>query len=89
MVLNGTHFNQAFNMGGWKGIIYAALRAMIITGKTIWDPKIISDQWEKQKNEYKDMVKSLFENLILLQKKQGYSQPFRCFNSINFGFFLE
>ena len=49
MVLNGTRFNQAFNMGGWNGAICVASRAMIITGKTIWDAKIISDQWGKRK----------------------------------------
>ena len=30
--------------------VCVASRAMIITGKTIWDAKIISDQWEREKN---------------------------------------
>ena len=49
LVHNGTHFTQAFNMGGWNGAVCVASRAMIITGKTIWDAMAISDQWRKQK----------------------------------------
>ncbi len=49
LVHNGTHFTQAFNMGGWNGAVCLASRAMIITGKTIWDAMAISDQWRKQK----------------------------------------
>ena len=37
-------------MGGWNGAVCVASRAMIITGKTIWDAKTISDQWHNQKN---------------------------------------
>ena len=50
LVGNGTHFTQAFNMGGWNGAVCVASRAMIITGKTIWDAKKISDQWRKKEN---------------------------------------
>lgn len=50
LVHNGTHFTQAFNMGGWNGAICVASRAMIISGKTIWDAKAITDQWRNQIN---------------------------------------
>ena len=50
LVRNGTHFTNAFNMGGWNGAVCVASRSMIITGKTIWDAKSISDQWSKKEN---------------------------------------
>ena len=50
LVRNGTHFTQAFNMGGWNGAVCVASRAMIISGKTIWNAKAISDRWKKKKN---------------------------------------
>ena len=37
-------------MGGWNGAVCVASRAMIITGKTIWNAKALSDQWHNQKN---------------------------------------
>ena len=50
LVRNGTHFTNVFNMGGWNGAVCVASRSMIITGKTIWDAKSISDQWSKKEN---------------------------------------
>ncbi|MGB2434893.1 MAG: sulfatase-like hydrolase/transferase, partial [Flavobacteriaceae bacterium] len=50
LVRHGTHFTQAFNMGGWNGAVCLASRAMIITGKSLWDAKKTSDQWHNQKN---------------------------------------
>ncbi|MEC7173215.1 MAG: sulfatase-like hydrolase/transferase, partial [Bacteroidota bacterium] len=50
LIQNGTHFTNAFNMGGWNGAVCLASRAMIITGKTIWDAKTTSDQWSKKEN---------------------------------------
>ena len=67
MVLNGTHFNQAFNRGEWNGNICVALRAMIITGKTIWSAKIISDQWGKHKN-----MEAIQESWGKLMENKGY-----------------
>lgn len=48
LVSQGTHFTQAFNMGGWNGAVCVASRAMIITGKTLWEAKALSDQWAKK-----------------------------------------
>ena len=45
LVRNGTHFRQAFNMGGWNGAVCIASRSMIITGNTIWNAKILTDDW--------------------------------------------
>tara|TARA_B100001175_G_scaffold317024_1_gene332551 strand:+ start:681 stop:2138 length:1458 start_codon:yes stop_codon:yes gene_type:complete len=45
LVRNGTHFTQAFNMGGWNGAVCIASRSMIITGNTIWNAKILTDDW--------------------------------------------
>ena len=50
LVQNGTHFSQAFNMGGWNGAVCMASRAMIITGKSIWRAKTLTDQWKNKNN---------------------------------------
>ncbi|NCF31024.1 MAG: sulfatase-like hydrolase/transferase, partial [Bacteroidetes bacterium] len=50
LVRNGTHFSQAFNMGGWNGAVCVASRAMIISGQSIWNAKTTSDQWRNKKN---------------------------------------
>ena len=32
-------------MGGWNGAVCIASRSMIITGNTIWNAKILTDDW--------------------------------------------
>lgn len=49
LVRNGTHFSQAFNMGGWNGAVCIASRSMIITGQSIWDAKALTDDWKQNK----------------------------------------
>ena len=50
LVRNGTQFSQTFNMGGWNGAVCIASRSMIITGKTIWKAKALTDRWAKKEN---------------------------------------
>lgn len=37
LVKNGTTFTHAFNMGAWNGAVCVASRAMLITGKFVWN----------------------------------------------------
>lgn len=37
LVKEGVSFSNSFNMGGWNGAVCLASRAMMITGKYIWD----------------------------------------------------
>ncbi len=67
LVKNGTHFNQAFNMGGWNGAVCVASRSMIITGKSIWRAKALSDQWKKS-----EMHELAQESWGKLMEQQGY-----------------
>lgn len=67
LVKNGTHFNQAFNMGGWNGAVCIASRSMIITGKSIWRAKALSDQWKKS-----EMHELAQESWGKLMEQQGY-----------------
>jgi arylsulfatase A-like enzyme len=67
LVQNGTHFSQAFNMGGWNGAVCVASRAMIISGQSIWDAKAISDQWQNQKN-----LEAAEQSWGKLMEKKGY-----------------
>jgi len=36
LVLRGTTFTNAYNMGGWNGAICQASRAMLISGRSLW-----------------------------------------------------
>jgi len=37
LVREGTTFTHAYNMGAWNGAVCMASRAMLITGKNVWD----------------------------------------------------
>lgn len=37
----GTSFSRTYNMGGWNGAICVASRAMLISGRTLWDAHAI------------------------------------------------
>ncbi|MEM9141833.1 MAG: sulfatase-like hydrolase/transferase [Bacteroidota bacterium] len=47
LVAQGTTFTHAYNMGGWNGAICVASRAMIISGRSIWNARDVSGQWNK------------------------------------------
>ncbi|WP_337251591.1 sulfatase-like hydrolase/transferase [Maribacter halichondriae] len=44
-VRQGTTFTHAYNMGGWNGAICVASRAMIISGRSIWDANDYRQNW--------------------------------------------
>jgi len=50
LVNEGVSFTNAFNMGGWQGAVCVASRSMIITGRSLWNSKKISDSWKKKSN---------------------------------------
>jgi len=37
LVARGTSFDRTYGMGGWHGAICVASRAMLLTGRTLWD----------------------------------------------------
>jgi arylsulfatase A-like enzyme len=37
-------------MGGWQGAVCIASRSMIISGRSLWNAKEISDKWKKKEN---------------------------------------
>ncbi len=45
LVKQGTTFTHAFNMGGWNGAICTASRAMIISGRSLWDANAFRQRW--------------------------------------------
>ncbi len=47
LVANGTTFTNAYNMGAWNGAVCVASRAMIISGRSVWDAYAIKDEWKK------------------------------------------
>jgi len=50
LVANGTTFTHTYNMGGWNGAICAASRAMIISGRSVWDANAFRQRWIRGKN---------------------------------------
>ena len=67
LVRNGTQFSQTFNMGGWNGAVCIASRSMIITGKTIWKAKALTDRWAKKEN-----MESAGKSWGKLMENKGY-----------------
>lgn len=49
LVNSGTTFTHAYNMGAWNGAICAASRAMIISGRPVWDVNEFRQNWIKNK----------------------------------------
>ena len=50
LVHEGTTFTHAYNMGGWNGAICVASRAMIISGRSVWDANAFRQKWIRGKN---------------------------------------
>lgn len=65
LVNNGATFTQAFNMGGWNGAICVASRAMMFTGRTIWNAHG-ADSLMKKEQYSMPLWSELFE-------EQGYN----------------
>jgi len=47
LVKNGTTFTHAYNMGSWSGAVCAASRAMIMSGRSVWDANEFRKNWKK------------------------------------------
>ena len=47
LVDEGVTFTHAYNMGGWNGAICLASRAMVISGRSVWRAKEISENYSK------------------------------------------
>ncbi|MBM1107725.1 sulfatase-like hydrolase/transferase [Aurantibacter crassamenti] len=50
LVHQGTTFTHAYNMGAWGGAVCAASRAMIISGRSVWDVNDFRQSWKENKN---------------------------------------
>lgn len=46
LVKQGTTFTHAYNMGAWNGAVCAASRAMIISGRSVWDVDRFRQGWK-------------------------------------------
>lgn len=49
LVDKGTTFTHTYNMGAWNGAVCAASRAMIISGRSVWDANGYRQLWERGK----------------------------------------
>lgn len=61
LVDHGATFTQAFNMGGWNGAICVASRAMMFTGRTIWNAHEADSLMKKDQYD-QPLWSQLFEN---------------------------
>ena len=50
LVNHGTTFTHTYNMGAWNGAVCAASRAMIISGRSVWDVDNFRQGWKENKN---------------------------------------
>ncbi|TXG39268.1 sulfatase-like hydrolase/transferase [Seonamhaeicola maritimus] len=49
LVNQGTTFTNAYNMGAWNGAICAASRAMLLSGRSVWDVNKFRKNWSNNK----------------------------------------
>lgn len=47
LVRRGTTFTHAYNMGAWNGAVCVASRAMIISGRSVWNANKFRENWLK------------------------------------------
>ncbi len=50
LVRQGTTFTHTYNMGAWNGAVCVASRAMIISGRSVWDVNEFRKGWKENKN---------------------------------------
>jgi arylsulfatase A-like enzyme len=50
LVNKGTTFTHTYNMGAWNGAVCVASRAMIISGRSVWDVNNFRQGWKENKN---------------------------------------
>ncbi|MEO9890938.1 sulfatase-like hydrolase/transferase [Aurantibacter sp.] len=50
LVNQGTTFTHTYNMGAWNGAVCVASRAMIISGRSVWDVNNFRQDWKENKN---------------------------------------
>ncbi|MFS4446994.1 sulfatase-like hydrolase/transferase [Maribacter sp. 2307UL18-2] len=50
LVNQGTTFTHTYNMGAWNGAVCAASRAMIISGRSVWDVDNFRQGWKTNTN---------------------------------------
>lgn len=48
LVENGVTFTNAYNMGAWNGAVCAASRAMMISGRYVWDAYEFRKNWARK-----------------------------------------
>ncbi|MDH3651414.1 MAG: sulfatase-like hydrolase/transferase [Saprospiraceae bacterium] len=66
ILLGGTSFTHAYNMGGWNGAICVASRAMMISGRSIWRANQFQEGWR-----IRDSV-ALSQTWAKLMEANGY-----------------
>ncbi len=64
---SGTTFTHAYNMGGWNGAICVASRAMMISGRHIWQAQQQDNLWRQQDTT------ALDQTWGRLMAQQGYN----------------
>ncbi|WP_281987227.1 sulfatase-like hydrolase/transferase [Aquimarina aggregata] len=65
LVEDGTTFTHAYNMGAWNGAVCAASRAMIISGRSVWNVNQFRENWKQGRDIDKTWGK--------LMEAQGYT----------------
>ncbi|WP_298474162.1 sulfatase-like hydrolase/transferase [uncultured Maribacter sp.] len=62
LVTQGTTFTHAYNMGAWNGAVCAASRAMLISGRSVWNVNDFRQGWLKNKDIDKTWGKLMERN---------------------------
>ncbi|OAV44424.1 sulfatase-like hydrolase/transferase [Lewinella sp. 4G2] len=70
LVNSGTTFTHAYNMGAWQPAVCLASRAMINSGRSVWQAQRMTERWRAQDQEAMD------QNWAPLMRAAGYQTYF-------------
>lgn len=85
LVEQGVTLTHAYNMGGWNGAICVASRAMVISGRSIWNAQEISGNYSKDQDldkTWPKLMQSAGYDTYMTGKWHVQAKPKKIFNHV-------
>lgn len=85
LVEQGVTLTHAYNMGGWNGAICVASRAMVISGRSIWNAQSISGNYSKDEDldkTWPKLMQTAGYDTYMTGKWHVQAKPKKIFNHV-------
>ncbi len=85
LVEQGVTLTHAYNMGGWNGAICMASRAMVISGRSIWNAQSISGNYSKDEDldkTWPKLMQTAGYDTYMTGKWHVQAKPKKIFNHV-------